>query len=294
MKKYIVFDIGGTAIKYGVINEYGNLLEKNQTSTEAHKGGMAIVEKLKQIIKDYVNQFEIEGIAISTAGMVCPKEGKIVFSGPTIPNYTGTELKKIIETEFGLRCSVENDVNCAALGELWQGAGKEASSIVCLTIGTGLGGAIVLDGQVVNGSSYAAGEIGYMIVDGQPVQNLASAKSLVENVCQRKGISEGALTGRDVFDAYLKKDRICVEEIQKFVDYLAIAIANVTYMVNPQKVILGGGVMVRSEIIHPLLEEALKKYMLPSLLEKTEICYAQLGNNAGMIGALYHYKKSNH
>ena len=111
MGLFAVIDIGGTSIKYGVINEDGTLLETNDRDTEAYKGGLSIIDKVKDIIHELKINNDISGICVSTAGMVCPKEGKIVYAGPTIPNYTGVEVKKILEEEFNLPCFVENDVN---------------------------------------------------------------------------------------------------------------------------------------------------------------------------------------
>lgn len=289
MDLFAVIDIGGTSIKYGVITKEGTLIESNDRDTEAYKGGLSIIDKVKEIIKEIRIDNDISGICISTAGMVCPKEGKIVYAGPTIPNYTGVEVKSILEKEFKLPCSVENDVNCAALGEFFDGAGMGTNSMVCLTIGTGIGGAIIIDGKILHGFSNSAGEIGYMMVNGEHIQNIASTTSLVKNVALRKGIDYKSIDGRYVLDNYENGDLICREEVEKLVDNLALGISNIVYSVNPEVVVLGGGIMAREEIFRPLIEKSLKKYLIESIYINTRIEFAKLKNTAGMKGAFYNF-----
>lgn len=289
MDLFAVIDIGGTSIKYGVITKEGTLIESNDRDTEAYKGGLSIIDKVKEIIKEIRIDNDISGICISTAGMVCPKEGKIVYAGPTIPNYTGVEVKSILEKEFKLPCSVENDVNCAALGEFFDGAGMGTNSMVCLTIGTGIGGAIIIDGKILHGFSNSAGEIGYMMVNGEHIQNIASTTSLVKNVALRKGIDYKSIDGRYVLDNYENGDLICREEVEKLVDNLALGISNIVYSVNPEVVVLGGGIMAREEIFRPLIEKSLRKYLIESIYINTRIEFAKLKNTAGMKGAFYNF-----
>lgn len=290
MNLFAVIDIGGTSIKYGVINEDGTLIKVNDRDTEAYKGGLSIIDKVKEIIKDIKNDYDITGICVSTAGMVCPKEGKIVYAGPTIPNYTGVEVKKILEEEFNLPCSVENDVNCAALGEFFGGAGKGKSSMACLTIGTGIGGALIIDGKILHGFSNSAGEIGYMLVNGEQIQKIASASALVNNVAMRKNIDSNEIDGRYILDNYEKKDAICIDEVEKLADNLALGISNIVYLINPEVVVLGGGIMAREEIFKPLIEKSLKKYLIESVYNNTNIAFAELRNTAGMKGAFYNFR----
>ncbi|MDQ0150619.1 ROK family protein [Eubacterium multiforme] len=290
MRLFAGIDIGGTNIKYGVIEEEGNIIKSSERSTEAHKGGMSIIDKVKEIIREMNKEYKIEGICVSTAGMVCPKEGKIVYAGPTIPNYTGVEIKKILEKEFNIKCEVENDVNCAALGELWLGAGKGKESMACMTIGTGIGGAIIADGKIIPGFSNSAGEIGYMLVNGEQIQNIASTTALVRSVANRKGIDENDINGKEIFKGYEEGDSICIDEIEKLADTLALGITNIVYLFNPEVVVLGGGIMAREDILRPLIDKSLKKYLIESVYNNTNIAFAELKNTAGMMGAVYNFK----
>ncbi|WP_300347929.1 ROK family protein [Clostridium sp.] len=291
MGDFVVVDIGGTSIKYGLIDYSGNLKEHYNMDTEAYKGGPSIIEKVKEIVNNFKEKTEIKGICISTAGMVCPNEGKIVHAGPSIPNYTGVEIKKIMEEEFNIPCSVENDVNCAALGEFYCGAGKGSKSMACLTVGTGIGGALIFDGNILHGFSNSAGEIGYMMIDGEHIQNLASARVLVNKVAYRKGLDSKSINGKFVFKGYEEGDEICVEEVKNLADILALGISHIVYLVNPEIIVLGGGIMAREDILRPLIERNLKKYLIESVYNNTKLAFAELKNNAGMIGAFCDFKK---
>lgn len=291
MKKFICIDIGGTSIKYGILRETGIIIEKGNMDTDALKeGGQGIFEKIKYIISKYLKNYEVEGICISTAGMVDPKDGKILFAlGHLIPGYTGMEIKKEVEKEFNIRCEVENDVNCAGLGEMWLGAGKGASSSVCLTIGTGIGGCIIINNELIHGFSNSAGEIGYMKINGEDFQNVASTTSLVKRVARLKNIAEENINGKMIFDMAKNKDQDCLKEIDYMIKSLAIGIANLSYIINPEVIILGGGIMAQEQFLKPKIEEALRKELIKTIYENTRIEFAKRQNDAGMIGALYNF-----
>lgn len=291
MKKFICIDIGGTSIKYGILRETGIIIEKGNMDTDALKeGGQGIFEKIKYIISKYLKNYEVEAVCISTAGMVDPKDGKILFAlEHLIPGYTGMEIKKEVEKEFNIRCEVENDVNCAGLGEMWLGAGKGASSSVCLTIGTGIGGCIIINNELIHGFSNSAGEIGYMKINGEDFQNVASTTSLVKRVARLKNIAEESINGKMIFDMAKNKDQDCLKEIDYMIKSLAIGIANLSYIINPEVIILGGGIMAQEQFLKPKIEEALRKELIKTIYENTRIEFAKRQNDAGMIGALYNF-----
>lgn len=291
MKKFICIDIGGTSIKYGILRETGIIIEKGNMDTNALKeGGQGIFEKIKYIISKYLKNYEVEAVCISTAGMVDPKDGNILFAlEHLIPGYTGMEIKKEVEREFNIRCEVENDVNCAGLGEMWLGAGKGASSSVCLTIGTGIGGCIIINNELIHGFSNSAGEIGYMKINGEDFQNVASTTSLVKRVARLKNIAEENINGKMIFDMAKNKDQDCLKEIDYMIKSLAIGIANLSYIINPEVIILGGGIMAQEQFLKPKIEEALRKELIKTIYENTRIEFAKRQNDAGMIGALYNF-----
>lgn len=185
MTHYVAIDIGGTNIKYGLIDQEGQLVESHEMPTEAHQGGPHILQKTKDIVASYLEKGPVAGVAISSAGMVDPDKGEIFYAGPQIPNYAGTQFKKEIETSFAIPCEIENDVNCAGLAEAVSGSGKGASVTLCLTIGTGIGGCLIMDGKVFHGFSNSACEVGYMHMQDGAFQDLASTTALVEYVAKR-------------------------------------------------------------------------------------------------------------
>ena len=287
----ICIDIGGTAIKYGVATAEGTFLTHGSVPTEAREhGGAGIVRKVTAIVREALAARAVKGVAISTAGMVDPQEGCIVYSlEDAIPNYTGTNWKALMHDTFGLPTSVENDVNCAALGEMWKGAGRSCSSLFAMTIGTSIGGALILDGHIVHGASMSAGEIAYMRVPGGRLHDRCSAPHLVSSVCRTKGLPSGSIDGRAVFDLLAKGDPAAAEEVTALVTALADAITNVVAVVNPECIVLGGGIMAQESALRPPLEAALRDRLPPRVYEVTKIAFAATGNDAGMLGALVHF-----
>ena len=243
---YICIDIGGTSIKYAILNKEGEIFVGGTIPTRVTSNGNHILKDIKKLTGDLIEQYrnyKVKGICVSSAGVVDPDKGEIIFSGPTIPGYKGTKIKKDIEKIFNIPCEVENDVNCAALGEYWKGAGKGAESMVCMTIGTGIGGAIILNGKLLNGTGYTAGEIGYMEINGEHIQNIASARSLVETVQEKKeGKGVAGLTGLGIFELAKQGDKDCIEAIDTVITNLSIGIRNIIYLLNPEIIVIGGGI----------------------------------------------------
>lgn len=154
------FDVGGTFVKCGVVNELGKMIlkDKFKSTTEDWKITLPklIIKKIHEFEKEYV----LEAVGISTTGNVDTKKGEIIFASENTPGYTGARLSETIKNETGLNCFVENDVNAVALGELWQGAGKDLDTFVCVALGTGIGGAIVINKKLYKGVGEGAGLLG--------------------------------------------------------------------------------------------------------------------------------------
>ena len=289
MKQYICIDIGGTEIKHGVLDENETFLAKDKTPTEAWKGGPALLEKVLGIAADYLKYWKAEGICVSTAGMVDVEKGEIFYAAPLIPGYAGTKIKAGMEAEFGIPCEVENDVNCAGLAEAVSGAAAGARSALCLTVGTGIGGCIIIGGRVYHGWSNSACEVGYMHMDGSDFQTLGAASILVKRVAAAKGEPESQWNGYRIFQLAGEGDSICVEAIDQMCDCLGKGISNICYVLNPQIVVLGGGIMAQEAYLRPRLEKALARYLVSSIYEKTGLAFARHQNDAGMRGAYYHF-----
>lgn len=299
MMYYICIDIGGTSIKYGVLSEKGEIFIDGTVSTKVTEKENFILSDVKKLVRNILDEYknyEIKGICISTAGVVNPEKGEIAYAGPTIPKYTGTKIKEELEKEFSIPCEVENDVNCAGLGEYWKGAGKGSKSMVCLTIGTGIGGSVILDGKLLNGIGYTAGEIGYMDVNGSYIQNIASSKYLVEKIQKEKEEKEGitdAITGVDIFELAKKGDEICIAGIDEIISNLAVGVRNIIYLLNPEVIVIGGGITAQKEYLEEKIRKEINDGMISDMFRKTRIELAQQGNQAGLLGALYNFLNKN-
>lgn len=291
MKEFLCIDIGGTSIKFAIFSEDGQMVgSMNDVATQQTIGNTEILDTLHSIILDKSMQHIISGVCISTAGVVDTEQGRIQYAGYTIPGYTGTELKAYVEEHFHIPCEVENDVNCACLGEFWKGAGQGSSSMVCLTIGTGVGGAIMSGGHLWHGYSNTAGEIGYMNVNGKKFQDVASTTYLVQEINAVKGLSgDRAWNGYQIFQAAKEGDAQSIEGIQRLVENLVTGLTTIIYLVNPQVIVLGGGIMAQEEMLKPLIEAELRQQIEDPQFLTSQICFAQQKNAAGMLGALYHF-----
>ncbi|MCI8299893.1 MAG: ROK family protein [Lachnospiraceae bacterium] len=290
MNRYVSVDIGGTAIKYGVIREDGEILRKNVMNTEAQKGGPAILSKVQKIVEECCVKEEICGICISTAGVVDVKTGTVTHSAPLIPDYAGTEYKKTLEHRFQISCEVENDVNCAGLAEYYSGASSGSRVALMLTVGTGIGGSIVIDGEIFRGISGSACEVGYMNLPGGEFQSLGAASALIKKVAAWKKEPKELWNGYRIFEAAKGGDQLCRRAVEEMTDVLGLGIANICYVLNPEVVVLGGGIMAQKTYLKEGIEQAVAKYLIPQIACRTRLAFAKHGNDAGMLGAFYHFK----
>lgn len=287
MENYICIDIGGTAIKYGTITSNGSIIMSGEIDTEASKEHLSILDKLYHLIDQVLSEYNPLGICISTAGMVDPDKGNIFYSGPQIPNYTGTELKQLLESRYHLPVEVENDVNCAGLAEVISGAAIDSQLTLCLTIGTGIGGCILLGKDIFHGFSNSACEVGYMELDGKELQEIASTSALVNKVQNLK--NEDNWNGVKIFAAATAGDSICIQAIDEMVQALGRGLANICYVINPEVIVLGGGIMAQEGYLKDKIIQSLDENMLPIIRGNTKLVFAKHKNNAGMLGAFYNF-----
>lgn len=289
----LTFDIGGTNIKYALCNERFKLSDRHSIPTEASKGGQYIINKIIEIIDTYDN---LDRIAISTAGQVDSENGIVVYSTDNIPYYTGMMVKKIVESKTGIKTYVENDVNAAAIGEARFGAAKKCSNFICLTFGTGIGGAIYLNNKLYKGADSSAGEFGHIITHagGRPCtcggegcyEQYASAKALIQAV---EKVTDKKLNGFEIFN----KDNFSNVEIRHvidtWIDEIILGLISIIYTFNPSLIVLGGGIM-NEEYIIELIDRKIYKQMMENY-RKVNIVNTELGNDAGLLGAAYEASK---
>ena len=279
----LAIDIGGTMVKYGLISSDGEILSTDKIETEAEKGLENILNKIDNIFKRYKENNPV-GIAVSGTGQINGMIGKVIGGNPIIPNWIGTNLVKILEEKYNLPIVLENDVNCVALGEKWIGAGKDLSNFICLTIGTGIGGGIILNNQLFRGENFVAGEFGHILIKKGEFEQFASTTALIRLVKERTGKT---LNGKEIFDLEKKEIVEYQEVISEWIENLTDGLSSIVYCFNPANMILGGGVIGQGEPLINRIKNSLFKKIGPQFKEKLNIIQAKLGNNAGMIGASY-------
>ena len=279
----LAIDIGGTMIKYGLVSSDGKILSTDEIKTEASKGLNNILNKIDNIFKRYKENNPV-GIAVSGTGQINGMIGKVIGGNPIIPNWIGTNLVKILEEKYNLPIVLENDVNCVALGEKWIGAGKDLSNFICLTIGTGIGGGIILNNQLFRGENFVAGEFGHTLIKKGEFEQFASTTALIRLVKERTG---KILNGKEIFDLEKKEIVEYQEVISEWIENLTDGLSSIIYCFNPANIILGGGVIGQGEPLINRIKNSLFKKIGSQFKEKLNIIQAKLGNNAGMIGASY-------
>lgn len=287
--RILAFDIGGTFIKYGIVNEHFELEEIHKVPTDAQKGGQALIEKVIDIIEQYDN---IDRIGVSTAGQVDSENGIVVYSTDNIPYYTGMTVKKLIENRTSIPTFVENDVNAAAIGEAEFGAAKGCDDFICLTYGTGIGGAIYINGEIYKGSRSSAGELGHMIVHAGGKQCTcggdgcyecyASANALLTAVNK---IAPEPLDGFQIFEKENFEKPEIRSEIDKWIDEIILGLINIIYIFNPPLIVLGGGIMNEDYIIDLIDRKIYSKLM--DNYKNVNIVRAKNGNQSGLLGVAY-------
>lgn len=288
--KIIGIDIGGTTIKADLYDDFGtslNQFKEIETIIDYDLGTNQILNQVCDLIGEYILNYSIDGVGISTAGVVNANTGEIIYAGYTIPGYIGVNFTSEIEKRFGLSTFVENDVNCAALGELWKGQAKDKKNVVMVTIGTGIGGSIIVNGQIVNGFNYTAGEVGYIPIGNSDWQSKASTTALI-HLYQKKSLKTNQ-TGRTFFTDLSSGDKVAKETFEIFVENLTKGLLTISYLLNPEILILGGGILAKKDILLPEIQSSLAKNAMDNRFLPKNVVAATLGNEAGRIGAVKNF-----
>ncbi len=288
--KILAIDIGGTAIKYGIVNEDFSVERSFEVPTEAHLGGPHLMNKIMTFVGEYANT--VDCVGISTAGQVNSELGKIIFASENIPNYTGIEITKTIRNKYNLPVRVENDVNSAATAEAKFGAGREFSDFLCLTYGTGVGGALWLNNKIYTGQHFSAGEFGHIVThtggkkctcgNNGCYEMYASTRALVNAVKEETGKT---LTGREIFAPEHFNNVTIRAVIDNWIDEIIGGLTTLIFIFNPPCIILGGGIMNEDYIISEIDRRIHARPM--HSFRSVQIKKAELKNHAGMLGAAY-------
>ena len=291
---YIVFDIGGMSIKYSIMNKDGKFIESDSIDTPQQGEGKT-QEILVDIINDYKIKYDIKGVAMSVPGGI-DDDGYIHFMGQVI-DLQNMYLNKYIKERTGLDCIYDNDVNCVAMAEKYMGNAVDNKNFVCITIGTGIGGGVFINNQLYRGHRGMAGEFGINILEHRlsnlediPMKTfsrLGSTYNLIDRVNKLKNTS---FDGVQVFEL-AKEDKDAQDLIEDFYFSLAIGIYNIVYSFAPEKVLLGGGISSRDDLIENI--NRYLKLLNTEILDMVTIDTCKFQNNSGKIGALYKYLSTN-
>lgn len=286
--KYVVVDIGGTDIKYGLAEQSGVLLHSGKMPSCLTTGGAAsLADRVAAVVLQYRREHDVAGVALATTGVVNTDSGVIAWAGSHLPGYAGLPLTDEVSRRCGVPCSAENDVNAAAYGEYWRGAAQGAASLFCMAVGTGIGGALLQYGQLWRGVAGSAGEIGLLRHGSRETfEERAAVPALL-----RRATAAGCAVrdGKALFAAAAAGDERAAAVIRGGIDCWAEEIANICWLLNPAVVVLGGAVMAQRDYLEPRLVRQLQRLVDPYILARTSLRFAALGNTAAMIGALYHF-----
>ncbi len=288
--KILAIDIGGTAMKYGLVDDENNIIGFNEIASEAKLGGEYILKNILNIADSFKGEFE--AIGISTAGQVDSESGKILYANDNFPRYMDIELVKTLKEKYSVPVAIDNDVNCAAVAEANFGAGTGCDNFLLLTCGTGIGGGIFIDGKLYSGADFSAGEVGYIITHagGRLCANgikgcyeaYASTSALVSDVKEKTGKE---LNGRQIFSADNFINPVIKAVIDNWIDEIVTGLIGLIFSYNPSLIILGGGIMNEKYIVDEVSRKI--KEIDIHIFKKVQIKSAALGNRAGMLGAAY-------
>ena len=295
LKYYIGIDIGGTNIKYGLLNEEGLILDQGKVKT-ARNDGDDIIVKIQEVVTKYEADYEIKAVGVSAPGSI--RDDGFMITGGAIKDFYGINLKEILEDKIGLSVFLENDANCAALAELWLGSGKEKKHFLFAGIGTAVGGAIVINGQLFKGANFNAGEFGYQIVN-----------SINNNDTRLATLSLNGSVGHGIVDKYEERtdtknldgealhtlaksgEAVAVKVIDDFYYSLAKGIFNLTTAFDPEIVLIGGAISKDKDFIIRLqkeIDDLQKGHRDMGAVKVARIKACHFLNDAGIIGAVYH------
>jgi glucokinase len=305
-------DIGGTTIKLAFLNDRGDILHKWEIKTNISEHGMFIVRDICQTIEAKLRELgftkeKIIGVGVGAPGPVNLENGAI-YEAVNLHWENNYPLKKELEEILAIPVIVDNDANIAAIGEMWKGTGKGAQDLVCITLGTGIGCGVIANGKIVHGINGAGGEIGHITVI--PVNGAScncGKTGCLETIASATGISRiaiekinesdtasslqseyqknGVMTAKLVFDAAKEHDALALEIVEYISFHLGLTLANVANSLNPEMIVIGGGVSKAGDILVEMVNKYFQQFAFSRVAKSTSISLATLGNDAGVIGA---------
>ncbi len=307
-KYYVGIDLGGTFIKGGIVDDLGNILVEDKTPTESEKGGDKVAENIAGLASSLLERAgltlaDVEGLGMGVPGMIDSKAGNVIFSNNL--QWTDFRISEKVSALTGLRVKIANDANIAALGEVKFGAAKAYDDVIMITLGTGVGGGIVVDGKLVEGNQGAGAELGHTAIEMDGEQCTCGRKGCLEAYASATAIIRDTkramlahkdskmweiggteqVTGKTAFD-YKDSDPYAKEVVERYIRALACGITNFANIFRPQAVLLGGGVCAQGEaLVKPLQALVNRDIFAGSMGPQVPILIAELENSAGVLGA---------
>lgn len=294
----IAIDLGGTFVKYALISQSGKILFQGNLPLGREATREVTLDVIKESIQLVVEEatkrnVEVKGIGIGTPGIV--DNGVVLGGAENLDRWYDVDLRKIFSEMFNLPVFVDNDANVMGLGEVLFGAAKDSSDVVFFTVGTGIGGAIVINGQLYGGYKNRGGELGHVTImhDGIEcncggrgcLEAYASTSALIQQYAARTRKEPDTIDGRYIIQKFKENEPQAVECLKNHTDYLGHGIAGFINTFAPQKVVIGGGISEAGQFYIDMIKESAFKYAMPACAENTEVVGAILGNNAGCMGA---------
>ncbi len=310
-RKIIGIDLGGTTVKFAILTIQGEIQQKWSIETNILDEGSHIVDDIVDSINHHLTMYEMHpedfiGIGMGTPGSVDIEKGTVI--GAYNLNWkTLQPVREKIEAGTGISFKLDNDANVAALGERWQGAGENDPNVVFITLGTGVGGGIIMEGKLLHGNAGCAGEVGHITVDPGGFECTCGKKGCLETVSSATGVVRVArqlaeeyagnselkqrlddgqdISSKDVFDLAKEDDPLALMVVDRVCYFLGLACGNIGNLLNPSSIVLGGGVSAAGEFLRSRVAAYFKEFTFPQVRESTQIKLAKLGNDAGVIGA---------
>ncbi|MDT2756773.1 ROK family glucokinase [Enterococcus asini] len=310
-KKIIGIDLGGTTAKFAIMTPEGEIQQKWSIESNVLDDGSHIVPDIVESINHHLGLYGMQpedfiGIGMGTPGSVDQEAGTVI--GAYNLNWTTLQpVREQIETGTKIKLAIDNDANVAALGERWKGAGENNPDVIFITLGTGVGGGIVAAGQLLHGAAGCAGEIGHITVDPEGYECTCGKRGCLETVSSATGVVRVARTlaeeyagdselkqrlddgedisSKDVFELAQADDALALMVVDKVCFYLGLACGNLGNTLNPASIVIGGGVSAAGEFLRSRVEKYFNQFTFPQVQESTKIKLAELGNEAGVIGA---------
>lgn len=291
MKYYLAIDVGGTSIKYGIIDHDGKIINTDKIVTPA-----TLIEMYDEIEKIYRScDYEVAGLALSMPGAVNSETG--IIEGASALDYIhGPNIKEDLAKRLNTKIAIENDANCAALAEVWKGAANDVDDCMFIVSGTGIGGAVVKNRMIHKGKHLHGGEFGYMVALNDIENNkfiswseAGSTVATVKGVAKELGVDYQTLDGKEIFDQ-ASENPIYQKYVNQYYTVLAMGIYNLQYVYDPEKIVIGGAISSRDDLIEQI-EDCLEKIYdnIPIAKIHPQVVKCQFGNEANLIGAVYHF-----